>query len=102
MVGTDFDSMEISELKDHIAKAEAALAKKVEDKKKDFIADVKRQAEELGLDPSELFGSAASGKKRKPAKPKYRNPDDPSITWTGQGRTPKWAEGRLEEVRIKD
>ncbi|WP_407690599.1 H-NS histone family protein [Rhodophyticola porphyridii] len=27
---------------------------------------------------------------RKVSAPKYRHPDNPSITWTGRGRRPTW------------
>jgi DNA-binding protein H-NS len=30
--------------------------------------------------------------------PKYRNPDDPKETWSGQGRLPKWMPGRPKEL----
>ncbi len=30
------------------------------------------------------------GGTRGPVPPKYRNPNDPSQTWTGRGRQPKW------------
>ena len=39
--------------------------------------------------------------------PKYRNPNDPSETWSGRGKTPRWmtemiADGRsLDEFRIQ-
>ena len=39
--------------------------------------------------------SGAKPKARKPVKrgkvaPKYRDPANPKVTWTGRGRTPKW------------
>jgi DNA-binding protein H-NS len=39
--------------------------------------------------------SGAKPKARKPAKrgkvkPKYRDPANPKVTWSGRGRTPKW------------
>jgi len=44
--------------------------------------------------------SAAKSKARKPARrgkvaPKYRDPENPKVTWTGRGRTPKWVAERL-------
>ena len=43
-----------------------------------------------GFSLSELTGSTQGKARRKPAAPKYRHPDDASITWTGKGRQPKW------------
>jgi len=31
-------------------------------------------------------------KMRKPVAPKYRNPNDSSLTWTGRGRRPRWVD----------
>ena len=46
--------------------------------------------------------SGAKPKARKPAKrgkvaPKYRNPANPKVTWTGRGRTPKWVSEALAD-----
>jgi DNA-binding protein H-NS len=45
--------------------------------------------------PKSKAKSGAKPKARKPAKrgkvaPKYRDPANPKVTWTGRGRTPKW------------
>jgi DNA-binding protein H-NS len=34
--------------------------------------------------------------------PKYRNPDDPSITWSGRGRHPRWVNELLAAGRAID
>ncbi len=33
---------------------------------------------------------------RAPVAPKYRHPENPSETWSGRGRKPKWVEAHLE------
>ncbi len=103
----DLSAMEIPELKDLIAKAEAALAEKVEAKKSSFLADIQRQAQELGLELEEVIGFSGR-KKRTPAKPKYQNPDNAEEKWTGKGRAPAWAKpykdavpSRLDEILIR-
>lgn len=67
--------------------------------KRAFIEDVERKAQELGLEMSELLslttkskGKSAGGKK---VLPKYKNPYNPSETWTGRGRRPLWVESAL-------
>ena len=45
--------------------------------------------------PKSGVKSAAKPKARKPAgrgkvAPKYRDPANPKVTWSGRGRTPKW------------
>ena len=46
-----------------------------------------RIAEEHGFSLDEILGKKTSGKT---AVPKYRNPENPSQTWTGRGRQPAW------------
>ena len=52
--------------------------------------------------------SSRPEKTKKPVAPRYRNPNNPSETWTGRGITPRWiaalqAEGvTLDELRIQD
>jgi DNA-binding protein H-NS len=42
-----------------------------------------------------------------PVLPQYRNPDEPSETWTGRGKRPRWlvaqlkSGGRIEDFRIE-
>src|SRR5689334_2697909 len=35
--------------------------------------------------------------RRRGVMPKYRNPDNPSETWAGRGRKPKWVQDRLDQ-----
>ena len=44
------------------------------------------------------FGGGRGGKGRKVAA-KYANPDDPTETWTGRGRKPRWLVGQAERRR---
>lgn len=46
----------------------------------------------------ERLEARGSGKKKKgsTAAPKYINPDDPTQTWAGRGKKPKWVEVHLE------
>jgi DNA-binding protein H-NS len=34
--------------------------------------------------------------------PKYRNPDNPSETWTGRGREPRWMQHQIAEGKSRD
>jgi DNA-binding protein H-NS len=34
--------------------------------------------------------------------PKYRNPENPSETWTGRGREPKWLQHQIASGKSKD
>lgn len=52
-------------------------------------------AKEYGFSLKELLGAMPAGKRTVPAK--YADPDDPSVTWTGRGRKPKWVQDRLDQ-----
>ena len=69
-------------------------------------ADLKRKLVELagksGFGVGELFGDGR-GRKRGPVAIKYRHKDDPTLTWTGRGRRPRWlvkAGGDIERFRV--
>ena len=49
---------------------------------------LRQMAEKAGFDIKELFGKR--GSPRSTGIAKYRNPKDPSQTWTGRGRKPTW------------
>ena len=34
--------------------------------------------------------------------PKYANPQDPTMTWTGRGRKPRWVQESLESGKELD
>jgi DNA-binding protein H-NS len=67
---------------------------------------VKALAERAGFSVSELFpdrqaGKAQRGKTRVAVK--FRHPKNPSLTWTGRGRKPRWlvqAGGNIERFRV--
>jgi DNA-binding protein H-NS len=46
------------------------------------------EAKKHGFDINELFGRGRKGKGTVAAK--YRDPSNPSNTWTGRGRMPRW------------
>ena len=64
--------------------------------------EARQLAQSYGLALGDLFEapkstakSGAKPKARKPSKrgkvaPKYRDPANPKVTWSGRGRTPKW------------
>ncbi len=73
---------------------------------------IKELVESSGFNLVDLFGdmlprtTGETGKRsynrkskdgeREPVAPKYRHPENPSETWSGRGRKPKWVEAHLE------
>ena len=91
----NLNKMPISELNELISDARAVLAKKQE-----VAAQVRKLAQDNGLDISDLM--AADKVKRIKAKktrgkvsPKYINPANSTETWTGRGRQPLWVADAL-------
>ena len=76
--------------------------------------EAQRVAREYGVSVEDLMGAAPSPAKPKAkakpkprrrgkVAPKYRNPAEPSQTWTGRGRQPAWvAEALAGGARLED
>lgn len=100
----NWDKLSLDELKQIKKDAEKAIESFEARKRQDAFAAVQAKAEEMGFSLQDLVGTGkASGTK---SAPKYRNPKDPSKTWTGRGRQPQWVKdtlakgGKLEDLLI--
>jgi DNA-binding protein H-NS len=78
------------ELKVRKAKATAQERSRTELRKK-----IETMVADAGFKVGDIF-SGRGGKGRTVAV-KYANPDDPSETWTGRGRKPRWLNAKLQE-----
>jgi DNA-binding protein H-NS len=110
----DLDAYSIPELEELQQRIDArliVLRKQVAAELRERFA---KEAEEAGLSIDDLFdskGAARRGKRSSPrngSQPKYQNPADPSQTWTGNGRQPRWVSehlqgesGTLEDLAIQ-
>lgn len=92
----DLKSLNHNQLSDLIERARARqdeLVKEKASKLRDKINALVK-AEGFGLD--EVLGRGGGrGKARGKVKPKYRNPADPSQTWSGRGKRPRWFHAAL-------
>jgi DNA-binding protein H-NS len=80
--------MSLKELTALHAKVQAAIDEKRVSERHEMRAKMEDMARASGFSVAEIFGSRR-GKGGKVAA-KYRNPKDPSQTWTGRGRRPNW------------
>jgi DNA-binding protein H-NS len=89
---------QLIELKDHI---EATIEQRRADEQAALKEKMAEMAAEAGFDLEDVLPAKRGGKGRKggTVAPKYRNPKDPSQTWTGRGRQPKWLVAELEKGR---
>ena len=88
------------------------IPKEISRREKGEKARVRKELEAFaaaqGYSLEELLSDAGATAKRagKPVAAKYRHPDEPSLTWSGRGRQPKWiAEflakgGKIETLAI--
>lgn len=101
----DLDDLDLDELRRLQKDVTKAINEYQERKKREARAAAERAAADLGFTLEELAAGAVKGKKAKNP-PKYRNPEDPTQTWSGRGRKPGWineaeAAGRdVEDFRI--
>ena len=94
------EKMSLKELLALEAKIKSAIDEKRVSERHDMKAKLEELARASGFSVNELFGR---GGKRGKAAAKYRNPKDPSQTWTGRGRRPTWiveAGGNIDRFLI--
>ncbi len=98
---SNLNSLSLKELKELQTQVAKAISTFEDRKKKEALAELEEKARELGFSLAELTGVSPS-RKRSPSTAKYANPADPTDTWSGRGRKPRWfiaalAEGRAPE-----
>ncbi len=79
-----------------------AINKARKSEKKDLRKKIESLAAESGFTLEELLGKKKPQKKRAKVKPKYENPDNTAITWTGRGRMPLWVQDHLAKGGKKE
>jgi DNA-binding protein H-NS len=86
-----YNDLSESELENVIINANKALEQLKSKKVKEISAEIRRLADSIDHDviltERQQKTSTIKGKK---VPPKYRNPADPSQTWTGRGLAPVW------------
>jgi DNA-binding protein H-NS len=91
----DLKALSPKELKTLIANAESqmqeARVSQVQEVRKKIDALLSNSGLTLAdVYPTRGIGKGGRGGKRGTVAPKYRNPEDPSQTWTGRGKRPLW------------
>ncbi|MFP4274645.1 MAG: H-NS family nucleoid-associated regulatory protein [Paracoccaceae bacterium] len=92
-MGIELETMSKEELKKLKRDVEKALATIDERRKAEAIRAAEEAARQYGFSLTELKDTVGKRGKR-PAK--YRNPENPSETWTGRGRQPNWYKDAIE------
>lgn len=88
------DTLGTDELLDMKSELEAVIRQRKEEDRKAVLKQIRAIAAEVGYTLEDLLAKDVTGKKasnkHKAGVPKYRNPDNPSQTWTGKGHRPRW------------
>ncbi|WP_333676670.1 H-NS histone family protein [Dyella sp.] len=97
----DLKNLSPKELQSLIANANAQM----QEAKSSQIEEIRKKIDTLlsnaGLGLADVYpvrgGRAGKVGKRGTVAPKYRNPEDPSQTWTGRGKRPLWFAAALKK-----
>jgi DNA-binding protein H-NS len=94
------DKLTYKQLLDLEKKIAAAIAKRKQEEKAELKRQITALAASSGFDVEEIVGGGGSRRgSRKGTKvaPKYQHPQDPSLTWSGRGRQPRWLVAELKK-----
>lgn len=83
---------EYTKIQREIAQLQSKAAKVKQAEKTRIVDQIKKQIEEFGITPSDLFKGAkkvAAGKKKMALFPKYADPKSGAV-WSGHGKRPMW------------
>lgn len=97
----DLNALSLAELKKLQKDVTKAIESFEERQRKAVLAELDALARERGFTIEQVVGVAPPST-RKPVAPKYANPADPSQTWSGRGRKPKWVVEALDAGKSLD
>jgi DNA-binding protein H-NS len=91
---------------EQLAKLGEAIQSQLDAKRRELREQLRQElidkARLLGIDPVDLLPSHKARTNRSEVKPKYRDTRDPTQTWSGRGRPPKWLQERIAAGENKD
>ena len=97
-MAVDIKNLNHNQLNDLITKAQ----QRQQDMRKEKVAKLREKITAMikaeGYSVEDVFGSRGSRKGRRTGTvaPKYRNPADPTKTWSGRGKRPRWFHDALK------
>ena len=82
---------------EQLNKLKADIEVAAQQRRQTELVDLRTKIDDLiDNSPFSLEEVMEARKMRKPVAPKYRNPEDSSLTWTGRGRRPRWVDECLD------
>jgi DNA-binding protein H-NS len=86
MTNFDFEDMPLDDLWSIYEKLRSILESKIEDEKR----RLENRLDELGRKSGGVATDILQRRSYPKAEPKFRHPGDPSKTWSGRGKQPRW------------
>lgn len=87
---SSLDTMSYRELLDLQSNIANAIESKRREEKKMLANKLEKLAASSGFSLPEILGRRQAGAKVRGGSIRYRHPSNPSLTWSGRGRRPKW------------
>ena len=91
----ELERMSLRELQELELKVKKARATAQDRSRTDLRKKIETMVADAGFKMGDIFGGR--GGKGRTVAAKYVNPDDPSETWTGRGRKPRWLNAKIQE-----
>src|SRR5262245_9911939 len=96
MKESQLEGMSLKQLHDLKNRLEKSIRSRLDSERSEMRERFKREAEEAGFSLADIVGGARGGKGRSSASAKYADPDNPTMTWSGRGRMPKWLTEKIK------
>lgn len=95
----DLSKFSLAELRAHARDVQQAILDFERNKRAEAMAEIEAVAAKFGFKASDLMGGKApkASRAKGDVAPKYRHPENPSVTWSGRGRKPGWIKDGLEK-----
>lgn len=87
--------MTLRELQELELKVKRARAGAQDRSRMELRKKIEMMVTDAGFKLGDIFGGR--GGRGRTVAAKYVNPDDPSETWTGRGRKPRWLNAKIQE-----
>ncbi len=103
VLSIELTGYDIEQLADLLSKAQAELASREKQNRKNMRAELERRVAAEGYRLADIFPelrTLSPGPARRKRPLRYRDPQNSDRTWSGVGRTPKWVQAILDERGI--